>query len=509
MLIRKLQSTVLNSNSNLKNNLITYNNKYCIFRCNFSMLELDCCMKNIAGGQKKMNTTLRSLQKSLQAIPRTLKDQSEGVLKVWARQCECVLAQRLRRGQQMFSLYTRLWEERALKEFFSRMRKQVTKHGKELLASAVGLTCYSWETNRITNDDMCKYLNELDYIHLLAKKTMACKHCLSSGETIVCKCANQTTTINDTTRYDEWMRFVEKEDMVVWRKECDESGNYEYKVYGSFNDVCAEDFLNVQIDTEYRKRWDNTAVSLEVVEKDPIPHSNSDVIYWELLWPKLFVNRDYVFNRRFIIDDNRKTIVLVSRRTEHPACPIKPDKYRVDAYWSYMVIKPYTELDKPGLEFSLTYFDDPGLNVPSTVTTWVAMRAMPDYLTRLRIATKEYSSYCARHSTEYICKLSEYRRYENTEVPDPTMLISLNKDAVKSQSPLLTSIENAIRSFIIQTKGLYMADDNKTLNETATNDVDTKSNSGAEILNTQSTSSQTESNSTDSWKYLHPNYYFT
>lgn len=38
-----------------------------------------------------------------------------------------------------------------------------------------------------------------------------------------------------------------------------------------------------------------------------------------------------------------------------------------------MVIRPYTEIHQPGIEFGLTYFDDPGVNVPSTITSWVTM----------------------------------------------------------------------------------------------------------------------------------------
>ena len=41
-----------------------------------------------------------------------------------------------------------------------------------------------------------------------------------------------------------------------------------------------------------------------------------------------------------------------------------------------MVIKPYTELHEPGIEFGLTYFDDPGVSVPSAVTAWVALRCL-------------------------------------------------------------------------------------------------------------------------------------
>lgn len=67
----------------------------------------------------------------------------------------------------------------------------------------------------------------------------------------------------------------------MWRRPY--NGYYEYKVYGSYDDVSAIDFLDTQMDAEYRKQWDNTAVTLEVVEKDE--SSNSDVLYWEMAWP--------------------------------------------------------------------------------------------------------------------------------------------------------------------------------------------------------------------------------
>lgn len=81
--------------------------------------------------------------------------------------------------------------------------------------------------------------------------------------------------------YDSWAPFIESKDLIVWRRPY--KGHYEYKVYGSYDDVNAIDFLDTQMDTEYRKKWDNTAVTLEVVEKDAT--SDSDIIYWEMLWP--------------------------------------------------------------------------------------------------------------------------------------------------------------------------------------------------------------------------------
>lgn len=54
-------------------------------------------------------------------------------------------------------------------------------------------------------------------------------------------------------------------------------------MYGYFTDITAEDFLQVQINVEFRKEWDQTAIELEVLEQDQ--HTQTDVIYWELRFP--------------------------------------------------------------------------------------------------------------------------------------------------------------------------------------------------------------------------------
>ncbi|CAG2064273.1 unnamed protein product, partial [Timema podura] len=47
---------------------------------------------------------------------------------------------------------------------------------------------------------------------------------------------------------------------------------------------------------------------------------------------------------------------------------------------------------QPGIEFSLTYFDDAGVSIPSSVTAWVAMSGLPDFMSRLRQAAREFYS---------------------------------------------------------------------------------------------------------------------
>jgi StAR-related lipid transfer protein 7, mitochondrial len=92
---------------------------------------------------------------------------------------------------------------------------------------------------------------------------------------------------------DSWHFYVQKNEglkkMLTWRKEM-EPGHFAYKVYVSYPDITAEDFLFVQTNIEYRREWDDTAVALDVVESSQ--SDDSDVIYWEMMWPKLFANRE-------------------------------------------------------------------------------------------------------------------------------------------------------------------------------------------------------------------------
>ena len=45
---------------------------------------------------------------------------------------------------------------------------------------------------------------------------------------------------------------------------------------------------------------------------------------------------------------------------------------RVNDYFSDMVIKSHSRIDELGMDFELTYFDNPKTNLPSSCTNWVA-----------------------------------------------------------------------------------------------------------------------------------------
>ncbi|XP_044740335.1 stAR-related lipid transfer protein 7, mitochondrial-like [Chrysoperla carnea] len=323
------------------------------------------------------------------------------LLTLWTRQCEFVLAQRIRRGQQMFTLYSKLWEEHAFKELLKRMRQQVFRRGRNLVFSAAGITtAYSWNDNIIKDSEIFDHIDEICVVKQMRDTQLVCTTCNNrlvidkpAPKVQYCQCPNQPHTVkqkyqNNPIPKGQWEPFIERKNIIIWRKEI-YPGKFAYKMLGMYKNICANDYLQVQINLPYRKKWDESAVELRVVDKHNKSHS--DIVYWEMKWPRFFSNRDYVFNRRYYIDEENKIIVLVCKSTEHPMCPIKRSTIRVTEYWSILVVRPlYSDLNQPGCEFCLTYFDDPGMALPEAMTTWIAVSGMPDFMQKMHKAAKAY-----------------------------------------------------------------------------------------------------------------------
>lgn len=237
---------------------------------------------------------------------------------------------------------------------------------------------------------------DLNYIRELTAATVVCSQCkdrlvidkkISGVE--YCNCPESPPSVY-SRKIDgyTWVPFLETADLLIWRQPHPQyAGLYVYKVYGYYDDISAEDFLAAQLDINYRKQWDDTAQKLEVVEKDV--ETKTETIYWEMKWPKMFANRDYVFMRRHSVDPTRKDMVIMSRAVPHPSVPEIKGVHRVKEYWSVMHIKAPRDISQPGVEFGLTYFDNPGVSLPQWLTNWAAMTGIPDFLNKQRIAARE------------------------------------------------------------------------------------------------------------------------
>jgi len=310
-------------------------------------------------------------------------------------QLENIGVQKLRRLHNIGSLYCRIYERKQLLELLkslaNRCRNPNYMLGGAILSQSSG---FDWKKKRLTSTEVVNYYNDIDECYEIKKKTITCNICgnrlriegPSSGVTY-CSCPDAPASVYGLTIEGcEWKPFLERGDIIVWRKEhATLKGMYEYKMYGIFDDVTADEFLSVQLDmSEFRLNWDKSTAQCQLVEEDP--QSNGIVYYWEVNWPRFFSNRDYCCYREHSVNPDTGTMIVLSKSVEHPACPSKRKTWRVQDYNSVLTIKPFTSSDKPGVEFCLTGFENPGVQLPESIITWVAIRGMPDFMMNLREA---------------------------------------------------------------------------------------------------------------------------
>ncbi|TRZ12468.1 hypothetical protein HGM15179_014648 [Zosterops borbonicus] len=183
--------------------------------------------------------------------------------------------------------------------------------------AAVGTGAFVWEGQRIEEEELRRSAQELQQLE-------------APGE----------------QREQRWELVMERERFRLWRRPIPGSALYQYRVFGSYTDVTPRQFFNVQLDTEYRKKWDSLVLKLDVVERDPA--TGSEVIHWATQFPYPMYSRDYVYVRRYTVDSDRNLMVLVSRAVEHPGIPEDPEYVRVRSYESHMVIRPHRSFDEVG-----------------------------------------------------------------------------------------------------------------------------------------------------------------
>ncbi|KFQ64998.1 Phosphatidylcholine transfer protein, partial [Pelecanus crispus] len=164
-----------------------------------------------------------------------------------------------------------------------------------------------------------------------------------------------------------------------------QSGLYEYKVFGGLADCPPKLFVDVYMDLKFRKQWDPYVKELYEKTCD-----GERVIYWEVNYPFPFSNRDYVYVRecREMAVDGRKIWVVLAENVSVPQFPEKPGITRVKSYKQSLAI----ESDgKTGSKVYMYYFDNPGGNIPSWLINWAAQSGVPAFLKDMQEAGRNYS----------------------------------------------------------------------------------------------------------------------
>ncbi|XP_029921897.1 stAR-related lipid transfer protein 7, mitochondrial [Myripristis murdjan] len=294
------------------------------------------------------------------------KKKKQGLLSIFANHCSFVTGQRLRRAYQIGELYSNLYSERTrwtlVGNIWRRLQSKHAPTGK-LVAALAGV--FMWENEKIQDEEIRRCGLELQALESVRRLS-------TSPGTLAAQVE------------PGWEVVMDKRDFKVWKRPIPGSHLYEYRVLGSYNDVTPRQFFNVQLDTEYRKKWDSLVIKLEVVDRDA--SSGSEVVHWATHFPYPMYSRDYVYVRRYDVDLENNLMILVSRAVQHPRVPESQEFVRVHSYQSKMVIRPHKSFDENGFDYLLTYSDDPQTVFPRYCVSWMVSSGMPDFLDKLHTA---------------------------------------------------------------------------------------------------------------------------
>lgn len=385
------------------------------------------------------------------------------ILRMVVRQCEVQTAERIRRGLQLYSVYSRLWGEEAALALFNNLRRMLVARGRSLLLSAVCFSKYDWETNKISNERLKGAMRDLESVEELCKATVQCQDCgkrqvidqqMSNVE--YCMCEGQLGYTDTSRVYDSWEPFIERKHHVVWRKRHEVHQHlYAYKVYGAYDDVSLSAFMEVHLNSDFRTEWDDTALQLRVLESHK--ESNSDLIYWLVKYPHFFANRDYIFKRRFLWNEAKQEVVIMSEAVSPDHVPEEKGIHRVNEYWSVMVIKAKEDANQPGLEYTLTYFDNPGTSLPQWLTNFIAVTGFPSYLQKLHGAALNLQAIHEKGKDVYV-SLPDELRYPRPTLKIPTLQDFPERETSAKEDTTLT-VEESLKRTIIQTESVLLSDE--------------------------------------------------
>lgn len=324
--------------------------------------------------KSRLQWLLTWLQKGSTKCPR-----QKSLLSLLANQCSYVTGQRVQRAQQIAQLYSNIYSERTRKSLFSSLWRKFqgrNSNACKLMAALTGV--FLWEQERIKEEELRRSAQEMQRIEEITSLFQD-----SRGESH----AQEPKTHRDVPSSPEdpsWELVMDKKHFKLWRRPVGETQLYQYRVFGTYTDVTPRQFFNVQLDTEYRKKWDSLVIKLEVIERDK--DSGSEVVHWVTQFPYPMYSRDYVYVRRYSVDPESNLMVLVSRAVEHPSVPEDPEVVRVRNYESQMVIRPHKSFDENGFDYMLTYSDNPQTVFPRYCVSWMVSSGMPDFLEKLHTA---------------------------------------------------------------------------------------------------------------------------
>uniref|UniRef100_A0A7E4UZD3 Phosphatidylcholine transfer protein n=1 Tax=Panagrellus redivivus TaxID=6233 RepID=A0A7E4UZD3_PANRE len=196
-----------------------------------------------------------------------------------------------------------------------------------------------------------------------------------------------------------WETLVEEQDLRVYRRKLPGSNDiYEYKCSGTYYDITPRNFVDAQCDVEYRRQWDSNVLELDILEDDE--ESDTQIVRWVARFPYPMYPRVYIYVRRKIVDPKTGKVIISSHALDEKSFPTNSNDVRVTMYRSSMIVHAHKSFDEDGLDYILTYYDNPQTNFPGPAYNWIVNRGGPYFLKQVHAAAKRLED-TALKSTSY------------------------------------------------------------------------------------------------------------
>ncbi|KAI6655260.1 hypothetical protein LOD99_2548 [Oopsacas minuta] len=173
---------------------------------------------------------------------------------------------------------------------------------------------------------------------------------------------------------------------TMHRKYREDSGLYQYKLWGHMMDVSVEACSHSYVDLEFRNYWDDYCV--EAVRKED-PDTKKTAYYWQLNYPFPLSNRDYCFVResRKLCKDERTIYVTLARSEPFQIFPERSGVIRVKDYFQKAAMMSDGKI---GTIAYMTYYDNPQGMIPTWLINWAASIGGPQYLKVMHKSCSQY-----------------------------------------------------------------------------------------------------------------------
>jgi len=195
-------------------------------------------------------------------------------------------------------------------------------------------------------------------------------------------------SLNKRGLSDGWEHVYNGSNITVLRRKLKDQDLYEYRCFGSYDDISPNDFIDAQFDNVFRTSWDDNISVLEIVEEDQ--NTKSEVIEWVSKFPYPMYPRLYVFVRRKIIDEEERKITVICSALDQTAYKSKRNgsNVRITEYKSKLTVWAHKNFDDDGLRYLLTYHEDPKSSIPHFAYNYIVNRSGPSFMERVHQASK-------------------------------------------------------------------------------------------------------------------------